>query len=262
MRRTIISYLLSNSPNGIKKIWVENQNCNCIYLTRGDLNFAKDRKELNSPALYFLFGESESEYNRDKKVYIGETENFNKRIPQHKKEFWNEILVFTARDNFLSKAEVKYLECLAIGKTKELQNYSLEGNKQNPNFPTLEEHRIETINGFFGEIIFLSSFLNFNLFKEYEKKIEKNKEESEEEKTIWHCESKGVTAKGVYDGKNFVVLAGSAIVKKHKSSLNKKSLVKLREIIIENSKNIDKGEYLELEKILNLLVVVMQQVFV
>lgn len=241
MRKTITTFLLSNDPNGIKKVWVENKNCNCIYLTRSDLSVAKRRGELNKPSLYFLLGE-------DKKVYIGEAESFNKRITDHNrnKDFWHEALVFTARDNFLSKADIQYLECLSLEKVKEANNYSLEGNIQQPKHPTLTEHREEVIKDFFDEIVFLSGFLHFSLLEVYTKntKIEESGFTKVKE-TIWYLDGRGIKAQGVYEGNKFIILAGAQMAKGEVPSFGGKE--KRQAIIADANKVSSKEKYFELK---------------
>ena len=202
MRKTITTFLLSDNPNGIKSVWVENRTCHCIYLTRKELNQAQKRKELNQPALYFLLSQNEGE---DKKVYVGETENFKQRITEHNesKDFWNEILVFIASNNSLSKSEVQYLEYLAISNIKEFKNFAVVENKQIPKKPNLPENREEIAKELFEEIKFLCSFLNYNLFQNY----------SEQKDDLWFCTEKGIDAKAVYTGKTMIVLSDSKVIK-------------------------------------------------
>ncbi len=242
--KTITTFLLSENPKGIKSVWTANRICHCLYLRRHrkDLNFAQERKELNQPALYVLLGGDEENNSEAKTAYIGETENFKQRITDHynRKEFWNEALVFTARDNSLSKTEIKYLEFLAIEKAQEANNYELH-NKQIASFPHLEENMTHIVKEFFQEVIFLTSFLNFNLFDDYKKTPEED---------LWYCNRKGITAKGTYDGKKFIVLAGSGIAKVEAPSLKgyRARLVEERTAVIKDeSKSIDKGEYYELQ---------------
>ena len=234
---TITTYLLTDNPSGIKEVWVENKNCCCTYFPRTDSKIAKRRQELCQPALYCLFGE-ELGTDTDKQVYIGETEDFTKRIQSHATyDFWNEALVFTAKDQLLTKSEVQYLECLAIEKASEARNYNTTQNKQKPKFPHLAENRVEIVKDFFNEIAFLSSFSGFNLFEDYEKIEDKKK---------WYCKVKGICAQGIYTGKKFILLKGSQIVKKESKSANK-TIRRARETIVgDGDKAIDRGDYYEL----------------
>ncbi len=228
MGKTITTYLLSDNPNGIKSVWVEGEICKCIYLTRGDLSLAKLREELNQPALYFLLGDN-------KEVYIGESENFNDRIIDHNKnkDFWNEVLVFIAKDGSLSKSEVQYLERLAIDKTKEVKNYELENNNT-PTYPNMEENRIEIVECFFEKVIFLTSFLIFNLFEEYK---------TEDENYFYCKNNQGTDAKAIYEGNKTVVLADSKICKRVVKSYTGKET--REELIKQNVKQnaIDEENY-------------------
>ena len=231
-KKTVTTFLLSDDPDAIKSIWVANRVCNCIYLTRNDLKLAKDREELHQPALYFLLGE-------ENKVYIGETENFNQRIIDHnnKKDFWNESLVFIAKDNSLSKSEVRYLECLAISKVEEFRNFTLEGNKQSPNYPSLEENKIEIIQEFFEEVVYLSRFLKFDLF-ELPKK---------ENPIFWYCSNKrGTEAKAIYEGTKVIVLEGSRICKDYVKSCPK---IEERKLLLSRSAKEEQDYFVLIKKV-------------
>lgn len=214
-KRTITTFLLSKNPNGIKKIWDEMGQTQCIYFTRTELHKASERDELSQPALYMLIGE-------DKEIYIGETENFKKRIVDHNKnkDFWGEVLVFTSRNNALSKSEVQYLEAVSVEKIKQVSNYSLKENKQSPKKPTLVENREEIAKDYFCEIRFLANFLGYDMFKNYDitpvenlNQTALNTQNDTPEKTIWLLEAKDISAKAIYEGNKMVVLKGSIAVK-------------------------------------------------
>ena len=86
------------------------------------------------------------------------------------------------------------------------------------------------------------SFLNYNLLYDYTQAKEEN---------LWYCKTKGIDAKGTYNGKKFIVLAGSTIAKKATPALKRyyPSAFKIRQEIIENEKKAKPtGEFYELQQ--------------
>ena len=207
MERTIITHLLSGDLDNIRYIFESNRNYKCFVLNRKNLKEAGKIDDLQRASLYFLFGEDNTA-GEDNTVYVGHTENFYERIrvQNKQKEFWNEVLVFTSNDNFLNRADVQYLECLAIEKIKQVGNFNLDENIQNPRFNNLENHRKSTIKTFFQDVIFLCSFLNYNLFNKIDDKSEK----------LFFCfdERRGVDASSIYTGNKITVLKGSRVSNK------------------------------------------------
>ena len=210
--KTITTYLVDSNPQGIKIAFISNRICQCLAIPRGMLKEAGERPELHFPSLYLLLGEDE---NDEKRAYIGETENFLARIVEHNrlKDFWNEALVFSARDKSLNKADVKYLEYLAIQQVKKTGGYRLDENKSFPIKPSMPEHQRDTVIEFFQDVQMLSSFLGYRLFDE---------QKTPSDNATLYCKHKsGTDARGIYEGKDFRVLAGSKVQKGTVSSFRK-----------------------------------------
>lgn len=163
----------------------------------------------------------------ENRAYVGETENFIERVKDHdsKKDFWNEAISFSAKDNYLTKADVQYLEYLAINQIKKADRFKLEENKQNPKAPNLQEHQRDSVLEFFEDIKLLSSFLGYKLFEVVEEKT----------KNLFYCKNtKGTDAKGFYDENGFTVLSGSQICKETTKSF-----------IFKGSAAMDRKSYLD-----------------
>ena len=126
MAKTIYTYLHNDDLNGSRVVYMDNCFCKLFKIQRADGDFLQIFKEdLQKPALYILL-------NREKgKAYIGETDDFIKRIPNHfaNKSFWTEVMVFLGtNEDTLSKTEVQYLEYLAIERAKLVNSYELPHN--------------------------------------------------------------------------------------------------------------------------------------
>lgn len=204
MGKTITTYLIDGTPQGPRMVYVSNKNCMAIVVPRSKMADILNRKELQKYALYILLGESDE---GEPKAYIGETNNFSKRIKDHeqKKGFWSKALVFISQnESQIDKADVLYLEAKAINLALNNKQYLLDENKQNPDLPVLPEHKRDPDDEFFDDIVFLASFIGCNIFEESEHKSNKHH-------ISLSLTGRGAQARGVYDDNGLTILAGSVI---------------------------------------------------
>lgn len=163
MATTIYTYLHNDDLNGSRIVSMDDCMCKLYNIIRDDSEFMKDfEKDLQSPALYILINKEES------KAYIGETDDFIKRIPQHivKKKFWTEVMVFLGtNEDTLSKTEVQYLEYLAIEKAKHVNSYDLSENGQAGKMPHMNVMLRGKTDKFFRYVMFLSKFVGCDIFE-------------------------------------------------------------------------------------------------
>lgn len=133
--KSIRIYLKEGSVTGIKFAELVNQTIQALSCPRNKLSELNSyfSKEINTQGVYFLLGQEEETLKP--KVYIGEAENVWDRLKNHdlKKDFWNEVIIFTSKDDNLTKSHIKYLESRIVEISKETERYNLE----NGNTPTL-----------------------------------------------------------------------------------------------------------------------------
>lgn len=86
------------------------------------------KSELDKPGVYFLIGESLTEYSK-KSLYIGEAEKVSDRLSTHQsdreKDFWTKTIVFVSNDGSLNKADVKFLESELIKQAKIVDSWQV-----------------------------------------------------------------------------------------------------------------------------------------
>ena len=208
MSRTITTFLIDGVPEGNRYAFISNRICRMYVVYRSNLDILSTRQDLQTPAFYVLLGEDEK---TNPMAYIGETENFRERVKDHdsKKTFWQKALVFVAKDSTTTKADVQYLEYLAIPEARKANNYVLAENKQTPKEPNLPEHRKSDMDDFFEDVKLLTSFSGCNLFDV----TDVNKEH------IFYVKGRGCEARGFYSSKGFTVLKDSIIAKSSVPSL-------------------------------------------
>lgn len=208
MGKTVTTYLIDGDPKGTQYVFISNKICQMFVIPRANLSILNERMDLQTPAFYILLGENES---TKPKAYIGETENFKERVKDHdsKKSFWQKALIFISKDAAMTKADVQYLEHRAISDARKANAFVLDENKQTPKAPNLPEYQKDSMDEFFEDIKFLTSFTGCNIFE-----ITKPKEE-----ILFYVKGRGCDAKGYYNSSGFTILKGSVIAKDSVPSL-------------------------------------------
>ena len=212
MGKTVTTYLIDGDPKGTQYVFISNKICQMFVIPRANLSILNERTDLQTPAFYILLGEDE---NTKPKAYIGETENFKERVKDHdnKKAFWQKALIFISKDAAMTKADVQYLEHIAISEARKANTFVLNENKQTPKAPNLPEYQKDSMDEFFEDIKFLTSFTGCTIFDIVETK----------KQHIFYTKGRGCNAKGFYNSSGFTVMKGSVLVKDSVPSLNWKN---------------------------------------
>lgn len=129
--KSIRIYLSDATAAGIRHAELDNWAGQAVVCPRSRLGELGKWPEAQRPGVYFLF---EARVGDSKQTaYIGEAENVVKRLVDHdrKKEFWNEVIIFTSKDENLTKAHVKFLEANLVALARIADRYKLE-NGQTP----------------------------------------------------------------------------------------------------------------------------------
>ncbi|MFL1896602.1 GIY-YIG nuclease family protein [Aquimarina sp. 2-A2] len=158
--KSIRIYLKEGSVTGIKFAELVNhtiQSLSCPRTKISDLN-KHFSIEVNTQGVYFLIG-----YEQDTlrpMVYIGEAENVWDRLKNHdlKKDFWNEVIVFTSKDDNLTKSHIKYLESRLVEISKNTERYRLK-NTNSPNLNRLPLPDRDAMEEFLSNIKLLTGTL-------------------------------------------------------------------------------------------------------
>jgi Domain of unknown function (DUF4357) len=130
--KSIRLYLADASVTGIRYAELVNWTGQAIACPRNRLNELKNWPEAAKPGIYFLF---EGRFGDTKPIaYIGESENVFDRLSSHdrNKEFWSEVVIFTSKDENLTKAHIKFLECRLVNLAKIADRFQLENGNTPP----------------------------------------------------------------------------------------------------------------------------------
>ncbi|EKO3674590.1 GIY-YIG nuclease family protein [Vibrio metschnikovii] len=125
--RSIRIFLADGSPTGLRHVEIANWSGQALACPRSRFSELSRWDESKRPGVYFLFENSAGDNNS---AYIGESEDVFKRLADHdrKKEFWNEVIIFTSKDENLTKGHIKYLEARLVELSLESDRYKLENN--------------------------------------------------------------------------------------------------------------------------------------
>ena len=226
MGKTVTTYLIDGDPKGTQYAFISNKICQMFVVPRSNLAYLNTQEKLQKPAFYILLGEDEA---TRPQAYIGETENFRERVKDHdsKKSFWQKALIFVSKDADMTKADVQYLEHLAISSAKKANTYVLNENKQTPKAPNLPEYQKDAMNELFEDIQFLASFIGCNIFEFSEPKAD----------ILFYTKGRGSDARGFYSSNGFTVIKGSTIAHTSAPSLKwgEKRQKMVKEYTIEDS---------------------------
>ena len=105
------------------------------------------------------------------------------------------------------KADAEYR---AISEARKVNAFVLDENKQTPKAPNLPEYQKDSMDEFFEDIKFLTSFTGCAIFDIVEIK----------KQHIFYTKGRGCDAKGFYNSSGFTVMKGSVLAKSAVSSLH------------------------------------------
>lgn len=127
--KSIRIYHADATITGIRYAEIVNWTGQALVCPRNRLGELKDWPETNKLGVYLLF---ETHYGESKPlVYIGESVNVTKRLTTHDrlKDFWNEVVIFTSKDQNLTKTHVKFLESSLLALAKYADRCKIENEK-------------------------------------------------------------------------------------------------------------------------------------
>jgi len=241
--KVITLFLVDGIPDGRLLGEIFNWTGKALKIPRKLLKESSDREELTKAGVYFLFGKDENNP-EDNAVYIGEAEETYKRLIQHQKlEFWNEVIVFSSKDENLNKAHIKYLESKLFENAKETKRYNLI-NSTTPTCPSLSEADQAVMTEYIENFKILINTLGYKLFEPLANILEK-------QKNYYSIKAaRGANAKAVVTNEGVVVMQGSEMATSVVSSMQS-SLINIRDklvkqgiVVEENSKLLFVQDYL------------------
>jgi hypothetical protein len=162
--KTVRIFLPDATVAGIRHAEIVNRTSHTLACPRSRLDELKNWPETAKPGVYLLF---EARLGDSKPLaYIGESENVAERLLAHdrKKEFWNDVVVFTSKDDNLTKSHVKYLESRLERLARTADRYELE-NGNTPSASSLPRAEREAMDELIEDIRLVLGTLGYPLLE-------------------------------------------------------------------------------------------------
>ncbi|ASA56518.1 GIY-YIG nuclease family protein [Vibrio gazogenes] len=130
--RSIRIFFADGSPTGLRHVEIVNWSGQAMACPRTRFFELKHWDEVKRPGVYFLLEKASGD--DDNVAYIGESEDVFRRLANHdrEKDFWNEVIIFSSKDENLTKAHIKYLEARLVEMSQAADRYTVS----NSNCPT------------------------------------------------------------------------------------------------------------------------------
>jgi len=214
MGKTIRIYLANDNMDGLKTVEISNGTVKATVFSRPLLREFSHRSEASRPGVYMLYGYTANE--NTPMLYIGEGDPVGERLKDHgnEKDFWTEAFVFTAKDDYFTKTQIKFLESKLIKLAKEADRISLN-NVQFPNVPTISEADQDEAEEFLEMIQLIIKVLHLDFFEE----MSWLPIEPVQDELIYEYKTKKAVAKMAIRNGKYVILSGSTVVKECMQSI-------------------------------------------
>lgn len=176
-----------------------------VMCKRSVFHLAQQRAEFSSPGVYVVYGRDlETSAMR---IYVGEGDPVLPRLQEHhrKKDFWTDLISFSATDKGLTKAHIKYLEARLVNLAHAAKRSEVE-NDTKPSLPSSPEAEIAYADKFIENILDCLTVLNVTFFHVAEGS-------HVTDKVMFELAGKGAVARGFQSDNGFTVTAGSTATK-------------------------------------------------
>ena len=242
--RSIRIFLADGSPTGLRHVEIANWSGQALACPRSRFSELTKWDESKRPGVYFLFENSAGDNNS---VYIGESEDVFKRLADHarQKEFWNEVIIFTSKDENLTKGHIKYLEARLVEISKNSDRYQLE-NSNTPTKSNLPRADAAAMEEFIENIRIILGSLSHRVLEPVSSINIPQEVASLEDSLINYSFSfkvHKIMAHGRVTDDGFLLLKGSQVALKSSQSMPGKSLIIKEQMITEGLLEECNGHY-------------------
>ena len=161
---TIRIYLAHGTPDGLRIVEKANWSGRALMCSRVQYPEVRKREEFDRTGVYLLLGPGER--GSQPRIYVGEADIARDRLNHHfkGKDFWTSLVLFTANDENLNKAHVRYLEARLLELAQKAKRAEME-NSTAPVKPPLSEADQADTEGFLQEMLLIYPLLGIQAFE-------------------------------------------------------------------------------------------------
>lgn len=255
--RLIKLFITGEDPRSLRTVELDNWSGMAVMGRPTYFKRALEREELSRSCLYLLI--ESAGIDDIPEVYVGESDDFAQRYVATKFPIaFDNFVVFTNKDENLTRAHVKWLELKVWELLTENEGKVTVANKARPTGSKLPEAEVASMITFLGNVIYVLEALGFEFFSVSGREAPKKSVEEISAVAVPHQRPAGsfVTntlpkndgSKAFLDiNEDGYLRAGSKISKTTTDSLPA-NVRKLREQLIQERALVDEGECLRLEK--------------
>ncbi|TDD68447.1 GIY-YIG nuclease family protein [Jiangella aurantiaca] len=158
-------FLVDGTPGGLMTAEIMNWTGHVLKGKREKLGEIRGRAEAKKVGVYILLGEDEATGGR--RAYIGQSDDVANRLTHHdaKKDFWDEVVVITSKDNNLTTAHVRYLESRLIRLAKSIGRVPLSNGNEPSGGADLPEADASDMDYFIDQVRILLPVLGVDIFR-------------------------------------------------------------------------------------------------
>lgn len=212
MGKHIEVFLVDGTPGGITAAEIAGWTGHVLAGPRRDIASIFKRDEVRRNGTYLLLG-GEDDASSMAQCYIGRTEDFVSRFRNHdqKKDFWDRVVIITAKDDAFNEGHWGYLESRLVGLAKEARRVELQ-NDNTPRGRKLFEAQASDMEAFIAQLQIVLPVLGVNAIRV--RPDAANAAVATEMSPVFTLVNakSGVDARAQVIGDEFTVLAGSKVV--------------------------------------------------
>ena len=161
--RLIRHFLYAGDAEGIQSLEISNMTIKATLFPRPLFADFKKIPEASKPGVYLIYGEDYETGSR--KLYIGEGDPVSPRLSQHygNKEFWTSAIVFTSKDEYVTKTQIQWLEAKLIGLANKAGRVLLDNGNMpaEPNISVVDRAEVAT---FLESVLLLLRSIGIDFF--------------------------------------------------------------------------------------------------
>lgn len=220
-------FLVEGDPDGIVTAEIQNMTIYATSFPRTKINVFRKREEANKAGTYILIGDNLENPMRPI-VYVGEGAPVIDRIQSHneskyKKDFWDRAIVFSSKDDYLTKTQIQYLESKLVSEINKIQG-AVTKNIQTPKEPVLSEVDRAEMEEFYEALSLLLKTFGYDFLEEKSIDIKRMEDADQTEDgfmdgLLFTFKIKDAIARMRIIDNDYVVLEGSTIVKQQRQHI-------------------------------------------
>ncbi len=205
-------FLVEGVPGRITTAEIAGWTGHVLAGPRSDLAEILKRPEAKRNGAYFLLGEDDEAID-GVRCYIGRTENFTNRFRDHsaKKDFWDRVVLITAKDDAFNEGHWGYLEARLVELAKQAARGTLI-NDQTPQGRKLSEAQASDMESFLTHLQIILPVLSVNVIRTRAASPASAANSVDSPVFLLENAKLGVKAQAQVNAEEFTMLAGSIVV--------------------------------------------------